>query len=85
MTISVTNMIRSGLTSIMDATFRTPHAVSIHESDDLYRRKPTGMQNPMGFEQRRPTSAARDGRSGEQLEHETLLRIRDALYADRQS
>lgn len=86
MTNSVTNMIRSGIASLKDATFRTPHAISVNESEMLYSRKsPPDVYNMMSNEPARPASASRDGRSSEQLEHETLARIRDALYADRQA
>lgn len=86
MTNSVTSMIRSGIASLVQASVRAPHAVSVNDNDVLYSQQPqVDVYNMMPNERPQPVSVDRDRRSGEQLEHETLMRIRDALYADRQA
>ena len=84
MAFSMTNV----LNSIVEATTRTPHAVRLSEADDLYVHRPVPrptMQDMMINQPARPVSAAEAGRSGQQLEHDTLSRIRDALYHDQQA
>jgi len=76
------------LSSLVESTVRTPRAVQLPDAEDLY--KPTAMQRPsmhdmMPQQGTMPMSAADDGKSEEQREHDTLSRIRDALYRDQQS
>lgn len=84
MAFSMTNV----LNAIVDATTRTPHAVKLSDEEDLYAHRPMGrpdLMDMMGPEPVRPASAADTMKSGEELEHDTLARIRDALYRDQQA
>ena len=84
MTFSMANV----LSSIVEATTRTPHAVQLDDADDIYAHQP--MTRPdildmMAPAQFAPVRTEDAGKSGEQLEHDTLTRIRDALYRDQQA
>ena len=83
---SVVTMIRNGVATVIDATIRQPHAISINESDDLYARKPVAraqMAHLMTPVQPCPKSAdCAQGKSQEQIEYDTLSRIRAAIYPD---
>ena len=84
MAFSMTNV----LNSLVEATTRTPHAVRLSDEDDLYSHRPLerpSMADMMEQTPKVPVSAADQGKSGEQLEHDTLARIRDALYSDQQA
>ncbi len=76
------------LNSLVEASTRKPHAVKPMEMDDGYVHQP--MQRPdimdmMGTPSRPAVNPAESGKSGEQLEHDTLSRIRDALYREQQA
>ncbi|MEL6640253.1 MAG: hypothetical protein AAFP98_02890 [Pseudomonadota bacterium] len=76
------------LSSIVEATTRTPHAVKLDDMDDLYVHRPMGRPDILDMMDAKPQSAVRPedaGKSGEQIEHDTLTRIRDALYRDQQA
>ena len=76
------------LNSLVEATTRSPRAIQLDDADDLYKHRPMQrptMQDMMVNQPTAPVSAADSGKSGEQLEHDTLARIRDALYRDQQS
>ncbi len=84
MAFSMTNV----LNSLVEATTRSPRAVQLSDAEDLYKHRP--MQRPdimdmMSNEHTMPVSAVDSSKSGEELEHDTLARIRDALYRDQQS
>ena len=83
MAFSVTSV----LSSIVAATTRTPHAVKLPKDQDRFARRADAATNvPPMFHSKntRPVSAA-SLKSSEALEHDTLTRIRDALYRDQQA
>lgn len=80
MAFSMTNV----LNSLVEATTRKPHAVRLSDEEDLYKHRPMerpSMQDMMEQTPNAPVSAAATGKSSEELEHDTLARIRDALYS----
>lgn len=84
MAFSMTNV----LNSLVEATTRSPRAVQLSDEDDLYRHQPMSrpaMTDMMANTPAPPVSAIDSSKSGEELEHDTLARIRDALYRDQQS
>lgn len=83
MAFSVSSVVRS----IVSATTRKPHAVKLTADQDRFAQRNRSAQ---GFSRKsepfllvNPISA-RSGKSSEALEHDTLTRIRDALYHDQQ-
>lgn len=84
MTFSMTNV----LNAIVDASTRKPHAVQLDDANDLYVHQPMARPDMLDIMDARPTAPIRpedQGKTGEQLEHDTLTRIRDALYRDQQA
>lgn len=83
MAFSVTSV----LNSIVAATTRTPHAVKLPAEQDRFARRPqdaAGLTTRVHAKPTAPLSAATQ-KSSEALEHDTLSRIRDALYRDQQA
>lgn len=80
--------VSSVIKSIVTATTRTPHAVKLSPDQDRFARRArpfagnTAKSEP--FLLLHPLSAQTD-KSSETLEHDTLARIRDALYRDQQA
>jgi len=67
MTNSVTSMIRSGIASLVQASVRTPHAVSVNDSDVLYSQQPqVDVYNMMPNERPQP-AATRGGNIAERF------------------
>lgn len=84
MAFSMTNV----LNAIVESTTRTPHAVQLSELDDVYAHRPMGRPDIADMMDAKPTAPKRPedaGKTGEQIEHDTLTRIRDALYRDQQA
>lgn len=77
------------LNAVVEASTRKPHAVkpvAPAGTEELYVHEPwkrPGLDEMMGTGTRPDIRAARS-KSDEQLEHDTLSRIRDALYREQQ-
>ena len=84
MAFSMTNV----LNSLVEASTRKPHAVKPMEAEPTYVHQPMGrpdMADMMGTSARATPNPRDAGKTGEQLEHDTLSRIRDALYREQQA
>jgi len=84
MAFSMTNV----LNSLVEATTRSPKAIKLTEEHVAYEQPQyhrPGMDEMMAAQPRVTAGAAGSDRSSEEMEHDTLARIRDALYSSQQS
>ena len=82
MAFSMTNV----LNSLVEASTRKPHAVKVADVETDYVHQPMRRPDFQDMMDAEPARPARDlSKSSEQLEHDTLTRIRDALYREQQA